>query len=193
MLILLNLKVTLYRIYHFFHTALFYYPRFLSTDLKLARYYLFKSPYHCCSDYGETPIVTVDKIATRFRILSHHKVIELGCGAGRPALWLNCFIGCNVVAVDHTGIFIRRAKQVSQAITFLCEDILESNLDGDFIYFYGTSFSEDFIHKLASKIKKQRVITVSFPLSDYDARFKTVDHFRGSFPWGKTEIYLNSL
>ncbi len=193
MLILLNLKVTLYRLLHFVHTVFFYYPSFLWTDLKLAAHYVTTSPYKLTEEYGETPLATVDKIARECRILSHHTVLELGCGTGRNCFWLASFVGCRVIGVDHSEALIKRALRVRSDVEFRCADMLETNLDASFIYFYGTSFSDDFICTLAARIERQKVITVSFPLVDYDKRFKTVKAFKGSYPWGSTTLYLNSL
>lgn len=192
MLILINLKVTLYRIFHFLHCCIYYYPRFLWTDLKLASHYFWKSPYKLAKGYGETPLRTLDQIATNFRILSKHRVIELGCGTGRTCFWLKQFVGCEVIGVDLSRPLIEKARLVDPIIEFRLEDMQTTQLDADFIYFYGTSFSDDFIRKLAKRMH-QKVITVSFPLSDYDARFYVEKKIEGSFPWGKTDIYLNCI
>ena len=193
-LLLLNLRVTLYRFLHWMHTLFFYYPAFLWSDLQLARFYLFKSPYQWADDYGETPLQTLDRVATAFGILSHHRVMELGCGTGRTCLWLNRFIGCSVIGIDHTYRFIKRARAISSEVEFRCADILNTTLDADILYFYGTSFPDTFIRKLAQRITaEQKIITVSFPLSDYDNRFQIEKKIVGSFPWGKTEIYLNYI
>ena len=193
MLILLSLKVTLYRLVHFVHTVFCYYPKFLWTDLKMASHYLLSGPYKLTEEYGETPLATLDKMAREFRILSKDTVLELGCGTGRTCFWLKRFVGCRVIGVDHSRSFIEKARKVGSDVEFRMEDMLKTKLNANILYFYGTSFPDDFIRKLAKRFKSQKVITVSFPLSDYDKRFKVEKVIVGSFPWGKTEIYLNSL
>ncbi|MCH9610311.1 MAG: hypothetical protein S4CHLAM81_03640 [Chlamydiales bacterium] len=191
MLLLINIRTTLYRLFHLLHTALFYYPKFLSTDFKLLCHYFWKSPYKLTKEYGETPLWTLDRMATEFGILSHHRLVELGCGTARTCFWLKRFIGCSVVGVDNSEALIQRARLVGSSVELRCEDMLKTELDGDFIYFYGTSFADDFIDKLAKRFDSQKVITVSFALSDYDSRYRVEKRIRGSFPWGRTEIYLN--
>jgi len=191
MIILLNLRVTLYRLLHFVHTAFSYYPKFLWTDLRMASHYFLRGPYKLTEEYGETPLATLDKIAREFRILSKDTVLELGCGTGRTCLWLRSFVGCRVIGVDHARALIQKAQSLGSSVEFRCEDILKTELNANILYFYGTSFPDDFIRKLTKRITDQKVITVSFPLRDYDKRFRVEKIIKGSFPWGKTEIYLN--
>ncbi|MCP5470205.1 MAG: class I SAM-dependent methyltransferase [Chlamydiales bacterium] len=197
-LLLLNFKVSCYRILEWIRVVFLYYPRFLLTDLKLASQYLIHNPYKLCKlDYGETPLTTLDKIASECRILSKDTVIELGCGTGRTCFWLRSFVKCKVVGVDLLAPFIEKACSVRSDVEFRQEDILTTELNGTVIYFYGTSFSDDFIKKLCEKCaslpQKTRFITVSYPLSDYNSRFRTLKEFEGRFPWGRTSIYLSQL
>lgn len=139
MVILLNLRVTCFRLFEFVRVFFRYYPKFLLTDIKLASHYLFKNPYRVCKEeYGETPLTTLDKLATECRILSKDTVMELGCGTGRTAFWLRTFVKCQVIGVDLVEDFIRKARQIRQDVELRQEDILLTKLDGNVIYFYGT-------------------------------------------------------
>jgi hypothetical protein len=83
----------------------------------------------------------------------------------------------------------------SKAI-FSNENMLDNFYEADFIYLYGSCLKDSDVLSLIQKfkgIKKEfKVISISYPLSDYDKKiFKTIKKFKVSFPWGDTFCYLN--
>jgi SAM-dependent methyltransferase len=213
-----NILTTLFRCYEGICIAILYYcrrPSFFWLDLLLAKHYILKSPHrlskaflmrkgaHNIYAYGETPLTTLDKIARRCRILSKDIVYDLGCGPGRTCFWLRTFVGCRAIGVDYVSDFIAKAKKVKLAsalcnIEFLHQNMLDIDLSrATVIYLYGICLEdavvENLILHLHSLKPGARVITVSYPLTEYCCGkvFRVVSSFPGRFPWGIAEIYLN--
>jgi|LakMenE18May11ns_1017448.scaffolds.fasta_scaffold9838330_2 SAM-dependent methyltransferase len=193
-----------------------YYPNiaFARVDLSLLSKYFFKSPFSISKEflikkdaanpyaYGETPLTTLQKIADTCSITSHDIVFELGSGRGRGCFWLNSFIGCKVVGIEIIPEFVELAKQVKNKcsvndVTFICGDILEADYSGaTVLYLYGTCYEAPFIKRLISKILQlpigTKVITVSYPLSDYakNGLFEIVQCFPAQFTWGEADVFV---
>lgn len=208
----INLYASFFRLFGWVGIIGRYYMRhggFALCDILLWGQYLFKNPYrharHFASDnlYGETPLKTLEHLVKQCRILSSDVVYEIGCGTGRTAFWLHYFVKCRVVGIDHVEVFIRRANRVKRwchldCLTFYAQDVLSTSLDyATCIYFYGTAREDEFVNKLIEKFLQLkpgvRFITTSYPLSDYHPRFRVLKQFKGSFPWGKTDVYLQVL
>ena len=62
------------------------------------------------------------------------------------------------------------------------------------IYLYGTCLREKQIKALCRRFEKlpkgTRVITVSYPLTDYTEGYEVISCFSAPFTWGDTEVYL---
>ncbi|MCH9609121.1 MAG: hypothetical protein S4CHLAM45_08840 [Chlamydiales bacterium] len=199
----------LFRLFGWVRVIFRYYGNFpfAFCDTLLWISYLLKNPHRISRTfsrsnlYGETPLTTLDKIARECRILSDAVVYELGCGTGRTCFWLSHFVKCKAVGIDHIPTYINRANRVKKIsrtdrVSFQCADFFEVSLEeATLIYLYGTAMEDEWIVKLTSKLatlpKTTRIISTSYPLSDYDKRFETLKTFRGHFPWGRTDIYLN--
>lgn len=216
-LVTTHIKVVFYRFVEFLRVTVRYYPigRFLVTDVLLALQYLFQNPYRISKQfmlmqgannpysYGETPLTTLDLITRECRLLAKDIVIELGCGTGRTVFWLSSFTGCETIGIDCLPLFIQKAERVKKLmgltkVNFRQEDFLKSDLrSATVIYLYGTTLEDETIHQLIKKFsslkKGAKVITISYPLTDYSnpSFFKVEKKFQGSFPWGKADIYLN--
>ena len=161
--------------------------------------YLFESPYTISRKfegdhlYGETPLATVAHLARTFGF--GKTVLDLGCGTGRVALYLNS-IGHTVVGIDHVPQFIFKGERIINYfqlhnITLQRRDARQVEFEGfDTIYIAGTCFPDDLLSELTLKMAKTqaRVITVSEPL---DHPYMVVGETRGKFPWGETTIYCN--
>lgn len=198
-------------------TVIHYYIslRFCFVDLLLSCLYLWKNPYKVYRDffgdkeiqqkdpYGETPLTTMDKIATLCHIQSKDTVYELGSGNGRTCFWLASFVECSVVGYERHPVFVTRSEAIARwapwlKVSFRESDYLEIDFSGaSVVYLYGTTLPDALIEKLCAKLKSLpkggKVITVSYPLSDFSSGFSTVKTFEASFPWGKTLIYLNRV
>ncbi len=183
------------------------FPSFIPFDRALKRAYRFQNPYHLCrrrqTVYGETPIPLFARIAEACRIHSEDLVFEIGCGRGRGALFLSQLCNCQVRGIDWVPFFIRTANAVVAYadpplhVTFLCEDMHSVDYSkATVIYLYGTCLADEEIVSLASLFEKlpsrTKIVTVSYPLSEYSPRFHVLDQFTGQFPWGEGEIYINT-
>lgn len=187
--------------------------RFVWLDCLLASQYLLKSPYRISKQflkkrgesniyaYGQTPLSTLDRIAKECRLFSKDVVYDFGCGTGRTTLWLTTFVRCRAIGIDFLPAFIKKAQKVQRVgkahrVAFRAEDFLETDLkDATAIYLYGTCLEDEMIHKLIQRFmslpRGTKVITVTYPLTDYSDGFSVDKKFKGRFPWGKTDIYLN--
>lgn len=187
---------------------------FRKADLALLKSYIFRSPYKISKQflinqgaedvhvYGETPLTTLEFIAAQSNLKGSDTVYELGCGRGRSCFWLNAFIGCRAIGIEYIPQFVEKADNVKKrynvpGVEFYLKDILEADLEGaSVIYLYGTCYDDTFIQKLIKKFEKlppgTKIITVSYPLSDYTKKnnFELVKVFSAEFTWGEGDVYL---
>ena len=187
-------------------------PVFRTADVNLIYSYLMHNPYTVAKEfalqkgdtsiytYGETPLVTMDQIATCADIGETDVVYELGAGRGRTCFWLRCFKKCRVVGIEHNPEFIRRAQavadkwQLGSEIQFLCEDFLETDLSpATVIYLDGTCLEPSDIHRLSERILTlkpgTRVVTVSYPLEGLILNeTRTL-----AFSWADAEVYFQHV
>lgn len=193
-----------------------YYPdwKFLRIDWSLLAAYAFRSPFtlskrylqqHGQQDvyqYGETPLPAIDQIATECGITAQDTVYELGSGRGRVCFWLNHFKGCKVVGIEYIPEFVRVANGVKHKykldkVTFIEGDFLKTDFkEATVIYLYGTCLEDKQIEQLIEKLSKlpsgTKIITVSYPLSDYTKKplFEVMKRFPAHFTWGTGDVYL---
>lgn len=153
--------------------------------------------------FGSTPIQVYHRMATRWM---HQKgtFAEFGSGTGRGLIFLEHFFSLKTIGFEINPTFVQLftefyAKYPSVNIEIFEQDYKKlKSLDYDWIYFYELFFSDQelkmFCKNLAERVKKTTgVISVSFPLSTYHPSFLAIDQFTASFPWGKTNVYLNVL
>jgi SAM-dependent methyltransferase len=191
------------------------FPTFLPFERALNRTYRFHNPFRICKEhlgqkgekcfdvYGETPLPILAKIAQECALNSDDVLLELGCGRGRGAMFLSHLVGCCVIGIDWIPFFIHTAQNIISSIdpllrtTFQCEEMQTANLTGaTAIFLYGTCLSDAVISALIARFERlppqTKIITVSYPLSDYSPRFKTLKQFSALFPWGEGEIYTQT-
>lgn len=214
-LFFLNLKTTFFRLYECLRVGWRYYHKisFMISDILLASHYILKNPHQVSKAfmkkrgereiyvYGETPLTTLDLIMRNCSVLSKDVVFELGCGSGRTIFWLRHFIRCKAIGIDYQPTFIKRANRIKEWLHldkthFLLEDFLNADLrKATVIYLYGTCLNEATIKHLVAKFEQLRpetkIITVSYPLTEYSNRFRIVKKFPARFPWGKAEVFFN--
>ncbi|MBS4168326.1 class I SAM-dependent methyltransferase [Parachlamydia sp. AcF125] len=213
-LLQLNLKVK-YRNFKEFCTVVKRYygnRQFFQCDLLLLCQYLWQNPFAISKNflmrkeekeiyaYGETPLTSLEKIAAACQITSKDVVYELGCGRGRSCFWTHCFYQCSVIGIDFVPAFIQKAEKVKakchlQAIEFRCEDMLQTDFSkGTLFYLYGTCLEEDLIKKLLEKFKSlpagTKIVTVSYPLTDYSPDFALIKTLSVPFTWGEGDVYI---
>jgi hypothetical protein len=178
-------------------------------DKDLAFSYLLLNPYEISKkflqkrgeidvhQYGETPLLTMDMIAKNAKLSAKDHLYELGSGRGRAAFFLNYFYGCRVTGVEWIQKFVEKGNKIAEKhcleVFFRNENFLHIDLsEASVIYLYGTMLPDSMIFQLCKKIRKgTKVITVSYPLSDYDPNFEVIQEFTALFPWGEGEVYVN--
>ncbi|MBS0629063.1 MAG: class I SAM-dependent methyltransferase [Verrucomicrobia bacterium] len=172
--------------------------RFKERDLALLCEYRSKNPYqiskeflktHC---YGETPLTSVAHIVKECGLSSADTLIEMGAGRGRASLFLAEYVGCRVIAYEQIPAFVEKFPS-SPNIKILSQDMFSGDFSkGTAIYLYGTMLTDQEIQKLCTLFPpKVKIITVSYPLSDYSDHYVVKKVFTVKFPWGKTEGYWN--
>lgn len=152
--------------------------------------------------YGETPLFTMHKIVKKAAVTEKDIVFELGCGRGRTCFWLALELKAKVVGIDYVPEFIEKAKKIASLsnLTFLKEDFLHSNLaEATVIYLTGTCMEDRDLFILNKKLIKLapglKLITVSFPMSDYDEKgcWKMIESFPAAFSFGVADVYIQEL
>jgi protein-L-isoaspartate O-methyltransferase len=189
---------------------------FSHIDRSLLTAYIFKNPYTISKNYlkkrqarevhtyGETPLMTYDRLAKEVDLRSTDTFLELGSGRGRGALFLHHFYKCQVIGIERIPQFVKLSKYIvdkyhQEKVQFICADMLKADLpSATVIYLYGTALSDTEIAPLIAKLKKYpkgvKIISVSYPLTDYDeTSFEILKTFSISYPWGETEAYLQTV
>jgi len=212
------LKVKILNIIDFIRNIFFYYRniKFMKLDIALLMSYFWKSPYRIAREeakrlkmsslepYGETPLVTMARIAKEANISSKDMVYELGSGRGRTAFWLSFFCGCKVIGMDAIDLFIDRAKQLAtcfgvKRVLFVRGDFLKASFpEATVLYLFGSQLQDEEIVQFITNIRRQKlqvnVITISYCLGDYvenkESCYEFIKEFEVAFPWGKTTCYI---
>ncbi|MCY3974176.1 MAG: methyltransferase domain-containing protein [Simkaniaceae bacterium] len=191
--------------------------RFARMDRALLRRYIFLSPYriskrylkkHKANDlytYGETPLRTMEAIAKKVGIRPTDRVLDLGSGRGRAALFLTHFYNCTVIGIERIPQFVKLASHVAEKFrlersSFIHADFLKADWPRvNVIYLYGLCCDKKeirgIIRQLKTSQKKVRIITIGYPLEEYDKEesFTTTDTFPASFNWGEGEAFLQEF
>lgn len=215
-LLWLNFVVWVRDMVEFVRVASRYYSSwsFLKADLALRLVYLFHSPYRMSKRflmkrgekdvhvYGETPLTSLELIAKQCGVRAKDCVFELGAGRGRTCFWLRSFIKCTVVGIEYIPEFVERANLVKkrlgiEGVEFRQEEMTKASLAGATVcYLYGSCLDEETIHTLASHFSQlpsgTKIITVSYPLSDYWEKesFELMKRFTVPYPWGEADVYM---
>lgn len=215
-LLWINFIVFIKNSIEFFKVAFRYYGSFsfLKADIALRLMYLFHNPYTISKRflmkkgaadvyaYGETPLTSLEIISKECGFNAQDCVYELGCGRGRTCFWLHSFIGCQVVGIEYIPEFVERANLVKKRLAipkleFRLADMTNADLQRATIcYLYGSCLDEKTIKKLADRFSKlpagTKIITVSYPLSDYTTKrsFEVMKRFKVPYTWGEADVYL---
>lgn len=162
--------------------------------------------------YGETSVSQFDHLLNQMAANGaidnqKLKVYELGCGRGELAFWLATVKGFNTVGVELNSIFVERAQQIKRRFNIDAVEFIEANMmaldyrDADFIYVYGTGFSEEGIQHLQNAFLSCQpgtlILTTSYSLNDIDSSLSKQQHFLViqqlslRFSWGLAEVFLH--
>lgn len=190
---------------------------FAASDQALLQSYASCSPYEISKRYlmakeakevhvyGETPLSLFEEIAKTAEISPQDHVIDLGCGRGRGVFFLSQQFGCFAQGIDCIPEFIQIATEIKHRFnvanaSFVCNDFFNADLSkATCIYLYGTCLEDPLIEKLILSFRrlpqKPKILTVSYPLSNYPGGedFHVLKQLNASFPWGETQIYLQRV
>jgi hypothetical protein len=184
------------------------YPFMFKADLKLNRAYFFVNPYRAVRkflqkrgesnphQYGETPLNVIESLIDAAGGLKKYQYFaDLGAGRGRMSFFVQKMYGCKVFAYEQLEVFVKKGMKLFPKVQFIAGDFLEKDLSKmDLIYLYGTMMKEEEILECIKKIgRNSRVITISYPLTDYDSRFQVIKKIDVKFPWGETKGYVQCL
>ncbi|MCB1108520.1 MAG: methyltransferase domain-containing protein [Chlamydiia bacterium] len=145
--------------------------------------------------YGETPLETLEIVGKLLNLQPCDHLVEMGCGRGRGAFFLNHFFGCRVTGIEQIPAFVSQAVLIAQMhriqnIEFRCENMLKTPLNtATCVYLYGTCLDETEIQFLAKRLAKWplRVVTTSYPLEG----FEILNQAELRFPWGLADVFIN--
>lgn len=181
---------------------------FKAIDKAIREEYWFSNPYKIAKRYyselgedpyvyGETPFETFMQIGNALKLKPQDTLLELGCGRGRGAFFLNHFFGSKIVAIEQIPEFIERAQRVQRShclrrVEFRCQDMLKCSFDGaSAVFLAGTCLQEDVIERLTRKLSQYhaRIATISYPLKG----FKVSQELEILMPWGTTSAFIQSV
>jgi SAM-dependent methyltransferase len=193
-----------------------FYPHrpFKDVDQALKRSYRFHNPYRIskaflkrqgASDlhvYGETPLSSLELIFKEAGLNENDCFIDLGCGRGRSVFFASLLYRCRAIGIEWVPFFLERAQSLAEKMSFpirpefIGGDIKMADLScATLIYFYGICMEEKDVQALVDRLISlqagARIVTVSFPLTDYSSHFFIKKQFSLAFPWGKADVYLN--
>jgi len=184
------------------------YPFMVGIDLRLWFAYFFINPYRALRkflqkhgvknpyQYGETPLSVIEElIEAAGGIQKYQHFADLGAGRGRVCAFVANKYKCKVYAYERFPLFVKKGKKLFPQVNFILGDFLESDFSSiDLVYLYGTMMSEKEILAFTQKVKRHmKVITISFPLTDYDSRFCVLNQIDVNLPWGTTKGYIQCL
>lgn len=184
------------------------YPFMLWIDVRLWFSYFFVNPYRALRkdlqkkgvknpyQYGETPLSTLQKLISEAGGLQRYQYFaDLGSGRGRLCVFVKKIYRCRVFGIERFKLFVDKSRRLFPSIKFVLGNFLDLDISSmDLIYLYGTMMTEKEILAFTKKVSAHtRVITISYPLNDYDSRFKVLKTVNVKFPWGETKGYIQCL
>ena len=101
-------------------------------------------------------------------------------------------VGCLIPLFAKIAYFYKKLFN-RRNLTFVNQNMFDMDFSKfTIIYLFGTCLTNDQINLLVRKFpKKAKIITVSYPLADYDKTFAIEKSFNVVFDWGATKAYLN--
>lgn len=187
---------------------LFYHnDMFQTVDLFLHKLYRFKNPYRICKQYssmhsyGETPLTVFHEMFQKGKLSSKDCFIDLGSGRGRGVFFASALWNCHSIGIERVPFFCEEAQKAAALLPkktpqFFCQEIRSFDLtSGTFFYFYSLCIGEEELKLSILHLEKMqagaKLVTVSFPITDYSTFFTLLSSWEATYPWGKTEMFLH--
>jgi SAM-dependent methyltransferase len=185
---------------------------FKKVDRFFRRLYYFKSSYSIYKKYmkknglssiytyGETPLTVFQEMFLKSSLTSNDCFIDLGCGRGRGLFLASSVWGCKALGIERVSAFCEKGNQVAKLLStqtkLVCGDIISFDLSkGTFFYFYAICMDEEelnlSIKHLENVSEGSKIVTVSFPLTEYSHSFSVISSWESRFPWGSSEVFLH--
>jgi len=182
---------------------------FQKADLFLKSLYRFKNPYLICKRYmkergssfvhayGETPLTVFHQMFEKGGLKEEDCFVDLGCGRGRGVLFASLTKNCNSMGVERIPVFCEKAQSThTKKTAFFCQEICDFDMQlGSFFYFYALCLEEEELEAAVSQLEKMKegskLITVSFPVTEYSLQFELLSSWEATYPWGKTDLFLH--
>lgn len=207
----------IWEIWDFCFAALKFYwhPRFALTDILLHIFYPFTLADRICYNhlrqapedrvqvwYGETSLISFQKICREADLNNEGHLFELGSGRGRLVFWAQTFLKCKTTGIEINPKFVKRAQQLQRCfgwkdIEFIDSNFLDAPLEkASHIYLYGTAFEPPSWPNLLSALKKTekgtKIITVSKSLAEWGdtENFRCIKTLWVGYVWGKSPVYI---
>ncbi len=164
--------------------------------------------------YGETPLVTLQAVASRLELSSSDKLLELGSGTGRNCVWLADRYGCKVVGIEQVPRFVevgqrlanrcfdqneKPGEPLSKQVSLFCGDMFTLDMvRWQKVYVDCTAMSPSCIRRVAMLCAGlpdgATVITVNASLAQLmPERFQLETAFPGLFLWGWSDIRIQKV
>jgi hypothetical protein len=189
---------------------------FKALDKAFLAFYRKSSPYKIAANFnrhhnhqniysfGSTPLHVYAQILYRWLNLEPGSFLELGSGTGRGLLFLSIFYFFPLEGVEINPTFVKTTQDLINAFELSNlkiskrDYLLMDRFEADWIYLYEFFMTDEQLELICEKLIKTskdttKIITVSFPLSEYHNKFMVKDSFETTFPWGKAEVYLNTI
>lgn len=192
-------------------TPLYFRYPLLKLDLLFLKHYWSQNPYRICKryfkddqltmPYGDTWPSSIYKLCQVLKLSKDDVLYEVGAGTCRASFWFEAICGCQVVAIEKVPTFIQKAQKIKEKlnsnITLLLKDFLTIDYSkATVIYFYSSSFPTPILQQLidlwGSLRPKTKVITTSFPLTDFLSEvYDVVGQYQVAYPWGTCRLYIH--
>lgn len=184
---------------------------FVVVDQLLKKLYRFKNPYTICKQflksqgascvdaYGETPLTVFHQMFSLGGLTSQDRFVDLGCGRGRGVLFASTVWNADAIGVEQIPFFCQQGEKISQIqpkVQFFCQEMCSFPMHlGTFFYFYGLCLDEQDLLKACVALQKMpskaKLVTVSFPITEYISDFSLLSSWEAIYPWGKAELFLH--
>lgn len=151
--------------------------------------------------YGETPCLTIKKILEDAEIKPTDHFVDLGCGRGLTVFFVNLYFQIPSTGIEVLPTFVKRAEKLSKSLELKNIEFIRENLSwvtleqigkGTIFYLTGTTFEDELLAKIASRLELLPVGIKLITLSDAipSTQFQVTKVKSYYFSWGKTDVYF---